>query len=267
MMQRAALMLASVALVSLSLVAPVLAASPGNDVYAGRTTIDSLPFSDTVDTTEATTDATDVEANGPCGAPATDASVWYELTPAVDSQVTIEAGASSYPAGIIVVSGSPGSFEFQDCGLFLNVSLTAGVTYSILAFDFDGEGNGGALELNVRMAPPAPTLVLVVDPRGSFSSHNGNATIRGTVTCTGGELDGKNFIDVQLSQLVGRVRISGQGFASFVCDGSAEAWSADVPGNDGRFAGGRATVSVTASACGEGGCAFVEGSQVVRLRK
>jgi hypothetical protein len=266
-MKRAALMLASVALVSLGLAAPALAASPGNDLYAGRTTIDSLPFSDTVDTTEATTDATDVEANSLCGAPATDASVWYEMTPAVDSQVIIEASASDYPAGLIVVSGSPGSFQFQDCGLYLNVSLTAGVTYSILAFDFDGNGNGGALALNVRIAPPAPTLTLIVDPRGSFSSHNGNATIRGTITCTGADLDGKNFIDVQLYQMIGRVRISGEGVASFVCDGSAEAWSADVPGNNGRFAGGMATVSVTASACGEGGCAFVEGSHVVRLRK
>jgi hypothetical protein len=57
----------------------VLAASPGNDSYAGRTLIDSVPFAQSVDTTEATSDVDDAEAIAGCGAPTIEASVWYEI--------------------------------------------------------------------------------------------------------------------------------------------------------------------------------------------
>ena len=58
---------------SLAFAVPVLAAAPSNDTFGGATVIGSLPFTDTLDTTEATTDATDQEANADCGAPAMDA--------------------------------------------------------------------------------------------------------------------------------------------------------------------------------------------------
>ena len=76
-MKRAPILISIVALASMGLAAPVLAAAPGSDVYSGRTVIAAVPFSDSMDTTEATTDADDAEANAGCGAPATDASVWY----------------------------------------------------------------------------------------------------------------------------------------------------------------------------------------------
>ena len=52
----------------------MLAVAPANDVYAGLEPI-AIGDSLSVDTTEATTDADDVEVNAECGAPATDASV------------------------------------------------------------------------------------------------------------------------------------------------------------------------------------------------
>lgn len=266
-MQRAILSLAAVALLTVGLAAPVMAASPGNDVYAGREAIGSLPFDVSVDTTEATTDADDAEAAAACGAPFIDASVWYEFTPDVDTQVTISGLASDYSVGIIVVSGSPGSFEFQGCGVSVNLALAAGVAYGILVFDYDGVGNGGNLELSMSVAPAAPTVAVSVAAKGSFNARTGVATIRGTVTCTGGTFDGKNYIEVQLSQSVGRIRISGSGFALFACDGTAEAWSAAVPGDNGRFAGGKAVVSVFAVACGPFDCGFDESSTTVTLRK
>ena len=51
------------------------AVAPGNDLYGGRTVVGAVPFTDSLDTTEATTDT---DLNVVCGAPATDASVWYE---------------------------------------------------------------------------------------------------------------------------------------------------------------------------------------------
>ena len=44
----------------------MLAAAPGNDAYASRTVIGSIPFSQTLDTSAATTDANDVEINAQC---------------------------------------------------------------------------------------------------------------------------------------------------------------------------------------------------------
>jgi hypothetical protein len=238
-----------VALCSLGLAAPVLAAAPLNDTYATRQVINALPFSDSLDTSEATTDALDGEANE-CGAPFTDASVWYEFVPDADAQIIIDTQGSDYATGIFVMTGSPGSFTLQACGATgVTVGASAGVTLTILVFDYDGEGNGGNLELTVSLAPPPPIVDLAVDPSGSFNSRTGLATVRGTVTCTNGFEDGKNLISVQLTQAVGRFKFSGEGWTVFTCDGTAHAWAVDVGAANGKFGGGKATVFASAFAC------------------
>src|SRR5919206_3616212 len=55
------------ALASLVLAGTALAAAPSNDTFANATAISSLPFSDTVDTTGATTDSDDKAAGAACG--------------------------------------------------------------------------------------------------------------------------------------------------------------------------------------------------------
>jgi hypothetical protein len=238
-----------VALCSLGLAAPVLAAAPSNDTYGSRLVIDALPFSHSLDTSEATTDALDVEANQ-CGAPFTDASVWYELVPDADAQIIIDTPGSDYATGIFVLTGSPGSFSLEACGAGgVIVGASTGVTLTILVFDYDGEGNGGNLELTASLVPPPPVVDLAVNPSGSFNSRTGVATIRGTVTCTSGIDGGKNFINVQLTQAVGRFKFSGEGFAEFACDGTAHAWAVEVSSANGKFGGGKATVLASAFAC------------------
>ena len=59
---------------------PAHAAPPSNDVYGGAEVIAVVPFSTSLDTTEATTDADDAEMNATCGAPAMDARVWFTFT-------------------------------------------------------------------------------------------------------------------------------------------------------------------------------------------
>jgi hypothetical protein len=269
-MKRLALLISSVALASLGLAAPVLAAAPGNDTYASRTVIGAIPFAESLDTTEATTDADDAEAVVECGSPPTDASVWYEFTATTDGGLLVDVSASSYSAGVIVATGGPGGFVMVTCGApAVAFATTAGETYAILVIDFqaDGSGNGGTLELSVGEIPPPPVVDLVVDPIGSFATWTGIATIRGTVTCTnGGELD-KSFINIQLSQLVGRLRITGEGGVEFACDGTTQPWAAEVYSSNGKFAGGKATVFASAFSCSNSGCgeAFVEAK--VTLRK
>ena len=255
-----------VALCSLGLAAPVLAAAPLNDTYATRHVIDALPFSDSLDTSEATTDALDAEANS-CGAPFIDASVWYELVPESDAPILIDSQGSDYAVGIIVLTGTPGSFTLQACGATgVIVGAGAGVPLTILVFDYDGQGNGGNLSLTASLVPPPPVIDLTVNPAGSFNSRTGVATIRGLVTCSSGIDGGKNIINVQLSQTVGRFKFSGEGWTDFACDGTAHAWSVEVGAANGKFAGGKASVSAFAFACAfECGEATVERS--VTLKK
>lgn len=71
----------SATLVSLSVgLSSATAAAPGNDTIGGATTV-APGFTEELDTSEATTDAEDAAINSNCGAPATDASVWYAYQP------------------------------------------------------------------------------------------------------------------------------------------------------------------------------------------
>src|SRR6185503_13210985 len=60
-MKRMLFLVTIVALLTVGTATPVLAAPPDNDSYAGRAIIGSVPFAQSVDTTEATTDADDTE--------------------------------------------------------------------------------------------------------------------------------------------------------------------------------------------------------------
>jgi hypothetical protein len=246
--------------------APVaFAAAPGNDTWAGRTIVSSLPFSETIDTTEATTDADDVEANAICGAPATDASVWYEFTPADDGALIVDVSASDYSSGVLVVTGAPGSFNIEACGPGgIAFEVFAGVAYSIMAIDDqnDGSGNGGQLSITIDAAPPPPTFDVTVNPVASFH-HDGSATVTGTVTCTDADFA---EMSVQLTQRVGRRTINGTGFGFVICDGSTQDWAVDVFGDNGLFRGGKAASATVVFGCGFF-CSEVFFEQTVRLRK
>ena len=268
-MKRLGVLISMVALWSLAFATPALAAVPGNDTHPGRTVVGSLPFSDSLDTTDATTDADDAEANASCGAPATDASVWYELA-GTDGGIIVDVSASDYSAGVIVAIGSPGSLVTVACGQGAVAFFAAsGETYAVLTFDdqLDGVGNGGALDITIDAAPPPPTIDIMVDPLGSFNKATGSATISGTFSCTG-DADFAS-IDVLLTQNVGRFTISGFG-GMFVeapaCDGSTQPWSAEVLGQNGKFKGGRSVAVTFAFACGVFECGFDEEQAIVKLR-
>lgn len=246
---------------------PAVAAPPGNDTIAGATPV-SLGFSAASDTTEATTDAVDAQLNESCGAPATDASVWYSLTLPADSGVIVDVSASEYSAGVLVGVGTPGALSTVACGPgTVAFSAAAGTTYYVLAIDDqgDGSGNGGTLNISFSAAPPPPTLSVTVDRKGSFNSKTGVATLRGSFTCTDAEVI-QIFGDV--SQSVGRIatiRGSFGFFESGTCDGTSHRWTADVAPDSGKFRGGK-TLTVTFSfGCGIFECAdgFLE--QTVQL--
>jgi Family of unknown function (DUF6299) len=258
----------ALALSALAVSAPTaLAAAPTNDTFAGATAA-AIGFSETLDTTEATTDSDDAQLNASCGAPATDASVWYVLQGS-DQGVVVDVSQSNYSAGVLVGVGSQGNLQTVACGPgSVGFFAAAGTTYYVLAIDDqnDGGGNGGLLSISFNEIPPPPTLDITVNRFGTVNTRTGVATISGTFTCTNGD-----FIDVfvNASQNVGRlVTIYGSGeFFDFgTCDGAPHNWSAAVFPQSGKFAGGKALTVTIAFTCGAFECAdgFVE--QTVQLR-
>ena len=256
-----------VALGALAIAAPAaVAAAPGNDTF-GRATQAAIGFSQQLDTTEATTDADDAQLNASCGAPATDASVWYAIAGS-DAGVVVDVSQSDYSAGVLVGVGTQGNLETVECGPgTVGFFATAGTTYYVLAIDDqnDGGGNGGSLNISFNAAPPPPTVDITVNKVGRVNAKTGVATISGTYTCSDAD-----FIDAEIdaSQRAGRVIISGFGefFDSGTCDGMSHDWSAEVFGDNGRFVGGKAMTVTFAFACGAFDCAEGFAEQTVRLR-
>ena len=250
--------------------APAHAAAPSNDTFSGAVAVGSLPFSAIVDTTEATTDRDDANANPPnCGAPATDASVWYSFTTAVDTGVIVDVSSSSYSAGVLVVTGTPGAFDLVTCGPQTIVfSATPGVTYYLLMIDdqLDGGGNGGRLVVNLDDAPPPPTITTTVDSTASFNPSSGSATVHGTATCDG--IVDFAFVDVELHQKVGRGEVAGFGEVELTCDGAAHPWSVEIfPAIGRKFAGGKGASLTFSVACGPFECATDFQEHAVQLSR
>lgn len=233
--------------------APAHAAAPANDTLGGAVAIAALPFSTTLDTTEATTESGDAEANPPeCGAPAIDASVWYDVNLPAGDVLVADVSKSDYPAGVLVVTGDPGSFEFVTCGPgAVAFKAAPGVTYHMMIIDdqSDGKGNGGKLVLDVQTAPPPPDLSVTVAATGSFDPATGSATVHGTVVCSG--LVDFSILQAEVIQKVGRGVVYGANATDIVCDGTAREWSLEVPPVLGtKFAGGKAATVTLAFACG-----------------
>ena len=244
------------------------AAAPTNDTIDGATVV-TLGYSETIDTTEATTDADDAQLNTDCGAPATDASVWYAID-GTDTGVIVDVSLSSYSAGVLVGVGAPGSLSIVACGpgsVFFFAD--AGMTYYVLAIDDqqDSIGNGGNLSISFIefVIPPPPTLDFSVNRFGSFNSKTGTATISGTYTCTDGDFV-EVFVDAR--QRVGRLFIFGSGsFFDFgTCDGTPHTWSAEIFPQNGLFKGGKTLTLNFSQTCGLFECAFGYVEQTVQLR-
>ncbi len=253
-------------LVALGLSVPmIMAAAPANDTIGGATSV-TIAYSETLDTTEATTDADDAQLNTNCGAPATDASVWYTLE-GTGLGVVVDVSASDYTAGVIIGTGTPGALNLVACGpdgVFFFAE--AGTTYYILAFDDqgDGGGNGGTLEISITDAPPPPSVDFSVNPRGQFNSKTGTATISGQYTCTSGD-----FIEVYVDayQRVGRGYVVGYGgfFDYETCDGQPRAWSAEVFPQFGIFKGGKTLTATISFSCNNFDCASGYVEQTIQL--
>jgi hypothetical protein len=214
--------------------------------------ISSLPFSDTVDTTQATSDATDAEAATACGFSSVElsATVWYAFTPSADQAVVVSTAGSNYTTGVAVVTGQPGSFAGVTCTVGeVEFVARAGQTYYMDAAGVFGS-TGGTLDFSVT-GKPAP--VFTVDRSAHFDSKTGAATVTGSLACPAGFLG--DSINLSVSQRVGRGAVSGSALAPVTsCGAVPQPWSITIhPSSGSKFAGGRANVAANFLFCDDSG--------------
>lgn len=244
---------ATVALVPLT-AAAAFAAAPANDMPGGAI---SLALGDTVtqDTTKATTGTLDAKVNRFCGAPFTNASVWYTYTPDANGAFILDTSNSDYSTGLMVFNGPPSGATLTSCGpTSVGIDGKAGTTYYIMAFS-DTTLKGGNLVLSLEQGPPSPRLKVTVDPVGKAFA-NGDAEISGTYSCKNAD---SLFMDGQVTQIWRRVKITAyfQKFYQGTCDGTVHTWKKVVTSDNGLFAKGDATANIFGEACGSITCADV----------
>jgi hypothetical protein len=257
-------MLAVVAMMLAMLLGPptVAAAAPSNDLPVGAIALpDALPQTIDQDTTEATVTTDDVG----CGAGGFDAAtVWYTFSPNSDVQLFISTEKAGYGVGVNVFDTTADAEHLIACfGGASIVGVEGGHVYYLMFADTDGDAtNGGSLSVNLEAAAPPIEIELAVDSKGAINK-SGEATISGSISCS----TSADFAEVSASlrQSVGRFTIHGSGFDAVECGPSPTTWKLTIVGDNGRFAGGRATVEVSAFACGATSCneAFV--TAAVRL--
>ncbi len=238
------------------------AAPPGNDEFPGAPRV-HLGDQVEQDTTEATTNAGDDALNENCGAPATNASVWYRYSPGKKRNVVLDTAASNYSAGLMVFQGTPTADSLITCGPgSVGVRAKPGVTYYIMAFS-DTDVIGGDLVLTLKNAP-TPHVHVTIAKRG-VAFHGGAAMIHGTYRCTHGE--GFAGVQAHLFQLAGRLKIQADSGTNVTCDGQSRRWSVRLVSPVGTYARGPAMAKVTIFACGVIQCAHTKVKRDIHLRR
>src|SRR5262245_30619863 len=245
--------------------APASAEVPSNDTIQGAKAITTVPFEEVIDTTEATTDDEDAAINAPCGAPATNGSVWYALT-ATAFGYLVDVSASDFGAGVIVATGTPGNLSIVTCGpRVVGFEATAGETYYLMAFSDTPEVPGGQLSIAVSEAAPPPKVSMTVNDNGKVNK-DGVATISGTYTCDG-EADFVELFGTLQQEQKDNTQVRGSFDLTELKCGVTDKWSVDVTAESGKFMRGLAATVATTVGCGALGCNFYDTLEVVRLRR
>jgi hypothetical protein len=234
----------------LVLPASAFAAAPANDDVTAATAISALPFTDTVDTSEATAAAGDLD----CSGLEDTHTVWYAITPTTDMllglrtepQFTAEVSTS-------VASGSPGSLSFLQCSFASTQTLAAkaGTTYYIQLASA-GTDPGGLISFSVVPVDPV-TVTLGLDETGRIDGAV--ITVSGTLGCSrplppGSEVVVQGTLEQRSATgwLVPFHSVVG-------CPETPLRWQTTVQVLAGTFVRGKATLTATAFACDAFTCA------------
>lgn len=143
-----------------------------NDNCESPKAISSVPFNDSLDTRNANSASTDPVT---CSGDPNTNSVWYSITPSVNTVYAVDTVGSDYDTVLSVFTGSCGSLTQVACNndfgntitekknAILSFSANAGTTYLIQA---GGRGLGGNLKIRVGY-PTMTSAEYVILPDGS----------------------------------------------------------------------------------------------------
>jgi len=126
---------------------------PPNDDFANATTVDTLPFTDTVDATGATLETG--EPTPSCGFGAPSGSIWWTFTPSTSESVSASVNAVFSTEVAAYTGTSLGNLTSLGCRAFgqtLTIHVDAGTT---VYFQVGGLfGQRGSLTFNLIVTPP-----------------------------------------------------------------------------------------------------------------
>jgi hypothetical protein len=232
-------------LVSGVFVGTAAAAPPSNDTEAGAIAIGPLPFTHSMDTSEATTDGPRV-----CS---TVASVFYKFTPDTTSRVQVDLIGSEYVTALgVYTRAEAGDAQRVACNRYrfapaagVRFNAHAGVTYFLMVGQCCGHrgSGGGPLVLTAAKVTNVALGYAFQVSGGTVDPATGIATLTGTMTCNE---HAAGYREMTLRQLRQGIFVARRYFYLAVeCtpDNPAE-WSVEVDTDTGiAFGSGPATVT------------------------
>ena len=234
----------------LALPSPALAAAPQNDDVASATMVSALPFSDTVDSSEATVAPGDLD----CSGLEDTHTVWYAISPTTDMVLGLRT-QPQFPGEVStsVATGPPGSLVFVQCSFASTqtLSVAAGTTYYIQLASA-GSDPGGVINFSMAAVDPI-SVSLSLHKTADF--NGGVPVVSGTIQCSRVLPPGS---EVAVQGTLSQGSASGWlvPFHSAVgCPTRPLHWEATVQVLAGTFIRGKATLTATAFACDEFVCA------------
>jgi hypothetical protein len=241
---------------------------PVNDDITNATVLPSLPFTDVVDMTTATTASDDPD----CGAP----TLWYSFTAPSDMGVGVHLQIRSTRElpHASVYAGTPGNLSQITCYSWsdvtdMNFSAAAGTTYYIMVagpvFVFDP-----LIGLTFYETTLPPHVEITVDGTATVAPKIGVASVTGTVACSPVNKEALvTWLTVEgvLSQKVGRQTVQANFAWTGTCTAASIPWSATVQSSQGLFVGGKAVVSASVSATNLTGSDYASAGPItIRLK-
>lgn len=222
-----------------------LVSPPPNDDFDQATAVGSIPYVDGLDLHELTAAADDPTD---CFSAS---NAWYRFTAPSSEKVGIGTygGFGFSVQDFAVYTGTRGSLTNVNCtqgfGGVATFNAVAGTTYYIdvgwSTFDPEGLGTG-----TVIIAKSFSLHAPAINAEGRLTGSD--VSISGSLACNA---HGDALINVDVTQTRGRNAVHGQATIFPTCSPTSDPWTASVVPDAGRFRSGPATVTVSASACGQ----------------